>query len=235
MRRSSDILRRLPAFTFSLLIGYFEGIGAKRVFIWYKADSLGLWSFVGIALDEGTPDHSTISRTRRLIDVKTHLSVFAWELEVLARRWLIVGKRVAIDATTLEANAATRSIMRRDMSASYNDVLAGLGQVSSITTPTHEELARLDRERKKGTSNEEWKSPVDENAQLTQIKYGRVYLAHEAENAVDLDAGSMVVGPLQAVDRGGTTTMGATLIEAGVAVVEFVVGQSESRSRAPFF
>jgi transposase len=94
------------------LIGYFEGIGAERGIAWRMADSLALRHFVCIALDEATPDHSMISRTRRLIDLDTHAAVFAWVLDVLARRGLIVGKRVAIDATTLEANAAMRSIMR---------------------------------------------------------------------------------------------------------------------------
>jgi len=98
---------------------------------------------VGIALDEGTPDHSTISRTRRLIDLDTHAAVFAWVLEVLARRGLIVGKRVAIDATTLEANAAMRSIVRRDTGASYEEFLTGLAKASGIETPTREELAPI--------------------------------------------------------------------------------------------
>ena len=103
----------------SLLIGYFEGIWAERGIAWRMADSLALRRFVGVALDEDTPDHSTISRTRRRIDLETHAAVFAWALEVLARRGLIVGKRVAIDATTLEVNAAMRSIVRRDTGASY--------------------------------------------------------------------------------------------------------------------
>jgi len=115
----------------SLLIGYFEGIGAERGIAWRLADSLALRRFVGIALDEATPDHSTISRTRRLIDLETHAAVFAWVLEVLARRGLIVGKRVAIDATTLEANAAMRSIVRRDTGASYEEFLTGLAKASA--------------------------------------------------------------------------------------------------------
>ena len=130
----------------SLLIGYFEGLGAERGIAWRLADSLALRRFVGIALDEYTPDHSTISRTRRLIDLDTHAAVFAWVLDVLARRGLIVGKRVAIDATTLEANAAMRSIVRRDTGESYNQFLTGLAQASGIETPTREELARLDRQ-----------------------------------------------------------------------------------------
>jgi transposase len=214
----------------SLLIGYFEGIGAERGIAWRMADSLGLRSFVGIALDEATPDHSTISRTRRLIDLETHAAVFAWVLDVLARRGLIVGKRVAIDATTLEANAAMRSIVRRDTGASYNEFLTGLAQASGIETPTREELARLDRKRKKRTSNKEWKSPIDEDARIAKMKDGRTHLAHKAEHAVDLDSGAVVAVTLQAADLGDTTTMDATLIEAGMAVAELVVEQAESHS-----
>ena len=214
----------------SLLIGYFEGIGAERGIAWRMADSLGLRRFVGIALDEDTPDHSTISRTRRLIDLDTHAAVFAWVLDVLARRGLIVGKRVAIDATTLEANAAMRSIVRRDTGASYNEFLTGLAQASGIETPTREDLARLDRKRKKRTSNKEWKSPVDEDARVAKMKDGRTHLAHKAEHAVDLDSGAVVAVTLQAADKGDTTTMDATLIEAGMAVAELVVEQAESHS-----
>jgi transposase len=214
----------------SLLIGYFEGIGAERGIAWRMADSLGLRRFVGIALDEDTPDHSTISRTRRLIDVETHAAVFAWVLEVLARRGLIVGKRVAIDATTLEANAAMRSIVRRDTGASYNEFLTGLAQASGIETPTREDLARLDRKRKKRTSNKEWKSPVDEDARIAKMKDGRTHLAYKAEHAIDLDSGAVVAVTLQAADLGDTTTMDATLIAAGSAVSVLVVEQTESHS-----
>ena len=214
----------------SLLIGYFEGIGAERGIAWRLADSLALRRFVGIALDEGTPDHSTISRTRRLIDLDTHAAVFAWVLEVLARRGLIVGKRVAIDATTLEANAAMRSIVRRDTGASYEEFLTGLAKASGIETPTREELARLDRKRKKRTSNKEWKSPIDEDARIAKMKDGRTHLAHKAEHAVDLDSGAVVAVTLQAADKGDTTTLDETLIEAGMAVAELVVHEVEAHS-----
>src|ERR1035437_5354794 len=212
----------------SLLIGYFEGIGAERGIAWRLADSLALRRFVGIALDEDTPDHSTISCTRRLIDLDTHAAVFAWVLEVLARRGLIVGKRVAIDATTLEANAAMRLIVRRDTGASYEEFLTGLAKASGIETPTREDLARLDRKRKKRTSNKEWKSPVDEDARIAKMKDGRTHLAHRAEHAVDLDSGVVVAVTLQAADKGDTATMDETLIEAGMAVAELAVREAGS-------
>src|SRR5229473_126260 len=148
----------------ALLIGYFEGIGAERGIAWRLADSLALRRFVGIALDEYTPDHSTISRTRRLIDLDTHREVFAWVLGVLADRGLLKGQRIAIDATTLEANAAMRSIVRRDTGESYEEFLRGLAKASGIATPTREDLARLDRKRKKRTSHKEWKRRADEGA-----------------------------------------------------------------------
>ena len=213
----------------SLLIGYFEGIGAERGIAWRLADSLALRRFVGIALDEYTPDHSTISRTRRLIDLETHASVFAWVLDVLAKRGLIVGKRVAIDATTLEANAAMRSIVRRDTGASYEEFLTALAKASGIETPTREDLARLDRKRKKRTSNKEWKSPVDADARIAKMKDGRTHLAHKAEHAVDLDTGAVVAVTLQPADQGDTSTLDETLSEAGLAVAELAGHEAELR------
>jgi transposase len=138
-----------------LLIGYFEGIDSERGIAWRAADSLALRSFLGVGLDEMPPDHSTISRTRRLIDLETHLPVFRWVLELLAEKGLLKGKTVGIDGTTLEANAAMRSIVRRDSGESYEEFLRRLAQESGMATPTKEELAKLDRQRKKKGSNEE--------------------------------------------------------------------------------
>jgi transposase len=206
----------------ALLIGYFEGIGAERGIAWRLADSLALRRFVGIGLDEYTPDHSTISRTRRLIDVDTHGEVFSWVLGVLADRGLLKGKRIAIDATTLEANAAMRSIVRRDTGESYEEFLRGLAKASGIETPTREDLVRLDRKRKKRSSNKEWKSPADGDARIAKMKDGRTHLAHKAEHAVDLDTGAVVAVTLQGADRGDTKTVDETLGEAGMAVAEQV-------------
>jgi transposase len=211
----------------SLLIGYFEGIGAERGIAWRLADSLALRRFVGIGLDEYTPDHSTISRTRRLIDLDTHGEVFGWVLGVLADRGLVQGQRIAIDATTLEANAAMRSIVRRDTGESYDEFLSGLAKASGIETPTREDLVRLDRKRKKRTSNKEWKSPADEDARVAKMKDGRTHLAHKAEHAVDLDTGAVVAVTLQAADKGDTTTLDETLCEAGMAVAELVRREAE--------
>src|ERR1700741_3917283 len=154
----------------SLLIGYFEGIDSERGIAWRLADSLALRQFVRILLTESTPDHSTISRTRRLIDLETHRKVFGWVLGLLADRGLLKGKVVGVDATNLEANAAMRSIVRRDTGQGYEGFLKELAKKSGIQTPTREDLARLDRKRKKKGSNLEWQSATDPDARIAKMK-----------------------------------------------------------------
>jgi len=210
-----------------LLLGYFEGIDSERGIAWRAADSLGLRRFLGIGLDEYTPDHSTISRTRRLIDVDTHRKVFFWVLGLLADRGLLKGKRIGIDATTLEANAALRSIVRRDSGESYEEFLKGLAQKSGIETPTREDLARLDRKRKKKGSNQDWVNPHDRDARITKMKDGRTHLAHKAEHAVDMETGAIVAVTLQEAHRGDTTTVKETLAEAGETVAELIEREAE--------
>lgn len=205
-----------------LLIGYFEGIDSERGIAWRAADSLGLRQFLRIGLDEDTPDHSTISRTRRLIDVETHRKVFVWALGVLADRGLLKGKTVGVDATTLEANAAMRSIVRRDNGESYDEFLTGLAQRSGIETPTREDLARVDRKRKKKGSNQEWMSPSDPDARIAKMKDGITHLAHKAEHAVDMESGTVIAVTLQAADQGDTATIRETLAEAGESVAQLI-------------
>src|SRR6266487_2638531 len=197
-----------------MLLGYFEELGSERGMAWRAADSLAIRSFLGLEIDEGAPDHSTISRTRRLIDVETHQRVFTWVLERLAKEDLLVGKTIGIDATTLEANAAMRSIVRRDTGASYEEFLKGLAKASGIKTPTREALARLDRRRKKKASNDDWTSPSDPDAKITKMKDGRTHLAHKAEHAVDVDTRGLVAITVQPADQGDTSTIGKTLEEA---------------------
>jgi transposase len=215
-----------------LLIGYFEGIDSERGIAWRAADSLGLRQFLQIGLDERTPDHSTISRTRRLIDVETHKRVFGWVLGVLADRGLLKGKIVGVDATTLEANAAMRSIVRRDNGQSYEKFLRGLAKKSGIATPTREDLARLDRKRKKKSSNQEWKSSTDPDARIAKMKDGSTHMAHKAEHAVDMDSGAVIAVTLQAADQGDTTTLHETLADAGEAVADLIEREAEKAPEA---
>jgi transposase len=198
----------------SLLIGYFEGLDSERGIAWRTADSLSLRKFLGYALDEATPDHSTISRTRRLYWLETHKAIFRWVLKILTEEGLVSGRTVSIDATTLEANAALKSIVRRDNGQSYTDYLKELAKAAGIENPTKEQLARLDRKRKKKGSNQEWMSPSDPDARITKMKDGRTHLAHKAEHAVDLTTGALLAVTLQPANEGDTTTIHKTLEEA---------------------
>lgn len=201
-----------------LLVGYFEGLDSERGIAWRAADSLAVRSFVGLGLDTAAPDHSTISRTRRLIDVETHRAIFTWVQERLAAAELLKGRTVAIDATTLEANAAMRSIVRRDTGETYQEFLTRLATESGIKTPTREALARLDRRRQKRTSNQDWQNPFDPDAKVTKMKDGRTHLAHKAEHAIDLDSGAMVAVTLQGADVGDTTSLAETASAAAEQV-----------------
>ena len=197
-----------------LLIGYFEGLDSERGIAWRAADSLAVRQFLGLGLDEAAPDHSTISRTRRLIDVEAHQAVFTWVQERLVEAHLLRGKTLAVDATTLEANAAMRSIVRRDTGESYQKFLTQLATASGLKTPSREALARLDRRRKKRTANAEWVNPSDPDAKVTQMKDGRTHLAHKVEHAVDLETGALVAVTLHGADVGDTTSLLATTLTA---------------------
>jgi transposase len=169
---------------------------------------------VGYALDEKSTDHSTISRTRRLIDVETHREVFQWVMKVLADYDLVSGKTVGIDATTLEANAAMRSIVRKDTKQNDQDFLTDLAKASGIETPTREDLVKLDRKRKNKAGNDDWENPNDPDAKITKMKDGRTHLAHKAEHAVDMESGAILAVTLQAADLGDTTTIMETVVAA---------------------
>jgi transposase len=218
----------------ALLVGYFEGIDSERGIAWRTADSLALRSFLGFELHQATPDHSTISRTRRLIDVETHRRVFLWVLSMLAEEGLLKGNTVAVDGTTLEANAALRSIVRRDTGESYDDFLRGLAKESGIETPTREQLAKLDRKRKKKGNNDDWKNPHDPDAQITKMKDGRTHLAHKAEHAVDLETGAVLAVTLQPATAGDTNTLHETLTQCGEHIREVAADvESEAEQLNP--
>jgi transposase len=204
-----------------LLIGYFEGIDSERGIAWRAADSLALRDFLGVGLEDAPPDHSTISRTRRLIALEAHRAVFTWVLQCLSTAGLVKGKTIGVDATTLEANAALRSIVRRDSGESYEEFLTTLAKASGIGTPTRADLARIDRKRTKKGSNADWTHPHDPDARIAKMKDGRTHLAHKAEHAVDLQTGAIVGITVQGADLGDTTTIEETLPEA-VAQLEAV-------------
>ena len=198
----------------ALLVGYFEGMDSERGIAWRAADSLAIRSFLRLGLEDGPPDHSTISRTRRLIDIETHRAVFTWVQQRLVAVGLLKGKTIGIDATTLEANAAMRGIVRRDTGETYEAFLTRLAEASGIKTPTREALARFDRRRKKKTSNTDWTNPHEPDAKIAKMKDGRTHLAHKAEHAIDLESGAIVAVTLQGADQGDTTTIRQTAVAA---------------------
>jgi transposase len=212
-----------------LLVGYFEGIDSERGIAWRAADSLGLRSFLGVGLNEMPPDHSTISRTRRLIDVETHRAVFGWVLELLAEKDLLKGKTIGIDGTTLEANAAMRSIVRRESGEGYQEFLTRLAKDSGIATPTREQLAKLDRKRARKGSNEDWVNPHDPEAHITKMKDGRTHLAYKAEHAVDLETGAVVAVTVAAGDAGDTATILETLPQAGEHIAQVACATNDEQ------
>jgi transposase len=207
------------------LMGYFEGIDSERGIAYRVSDSLSLREFLGMSLEEPTPDHSTLSKTRRMMNLGTHQAVFRWVLKRLAAEGLLSGKNLGVDATTLEANAALKSIVRRDDGASYDEHVTALMQTEGMEEPTTAERQRFDRKRKKSLSNRDWVNPHDREARITKMKDGRTHLAYKAEHAVDLETGAVVALTVQPADRGDTASMPATLAEAGCTVTE-MAGQA---------
>ena len=190
-----------------LLIGYFEGLDSERGIAWRTADSLALRGFLGLGLDEPTPEHSTISRTRRLLDLETHRAVFTWILQVLATADLVKGTTIGIDATTLEANAALRSIVRRDSGETYQEFLTRLAIQPAQPGPLGSDAPKKGR-------NTDWRHPHDPDARITKMKDGRTHLAHKAEHAVDVETGAIVGVTVQGADQGDTTTIAHTVTAA---------------------
>src|SRR3569833_2564777 len=204
------------------LVGYFEGIDSERGLEWRCADSLSLREVLRLGTTERVPDHSWLSKTRSRLPLEVHEAVFAWVLGRLAEHGLVKGDRIGVDASTMEAIAALRAIVRRDTGEGYREMLKRLAEESGIATPTAEDLIRLDRKREgKRLSNAEWASPTDSEARIAKLKDGRTRLAYEPEHAVDLDTGAIVAAEVHAADRGDTATLPGTLeaAEANLAAV----------------
>lgn len=206
-----------------LLVGYFEGIDSERGLEWRCADSLSLREFLRLGEREPVPDHSWLSRTRGRLPLEVHDAVFTWVLGRLGEHGLIRGERIGVDASTMEANAALRTIVRREGGETYRDMLRRMAEESGIETPTADDLIRLDRARKgKTLSNAQWQSPTDPDARIAKLKDGRTHLAYKPEHAVDLDTGAVVAAEMHAADQGDTTTLPGTLVSAAehLAAVE---------------
>jgi transposase len=198
-----------------LLIGYFEGLDSERGICGKVADSRSLGVFLGYKITEETPTHVSLGNTRKRLPVEVHQSVFASVLAMLAKEGLLKGKTLGIDATTLEANAALRSIVRKDTGEDYQEYLKKLAIASGIETPTKDDLIRFDRSRKgKKMSNEDWRHPFDSDARIGMTKPGACDMIHKCETATDLDSGAVVGVTMNHADLGDTTTVKKTLAEA---------------------
>src|SRR3954469_2177160 len=194
------------------LVGYFEGIDSERGLEWRCADSLSLRDFLRLRTTEPVPDHSWLSKTRSRLPLEVHEAVFAWVLQRLAEHGLIRGERIGVDASTMEANAALRAIVRRGTGETYRAMLERLAEESGIATRTAEDLIRLDRKRKgERLSNAEWTSATDPEARIAKLKDGRTRLAYKPEHAVDLDTGAIVAAEVHSADQGDTATLPGTL------------------------
>ena len=197
-----------------LMVGYLEGIGSERGIAWRCADSISLREFLGYGLSKNPPEHWSLSKTRKRLSVEAHAAVFGFVLEGLYASGLLSGKTLGVDSTTLEANAAMRSIVRREGGTRYEEWLEQLARASGIETPTRQDLAKLDRKRPKKGSNKDWVHPHDPEARITKMKDGRTRLAHKFEQAVDMETGAAVAVTVQKMDGGDTASLPVTLDEA---------------------
>ena len=202
-----------------LFVGYFEGIDSQRGIAWRCADSLSLRSFLGLALTEKSPDHSSLTRIRDRYPIEIADAVFAFVLGMACERKLISGTQVGVDATLLEANAAMKSIVRRDTDEDWKQYLRRLmaedGLIDNDNDPTDEELRRFDRSRKgKKVSNADWKSSADDDARIVKLKDGRTHLGYKAEHTVDLASEFVLSATVQEGTEPDSQTLSDAVIDA---------------------
>lgn len=203
-----------------LLVGYFEGLNSQRGIAWRCSDSLSLREFLGIPLGEDSPDHSSLSYIRNRLPHSVHEAVFVWVLALAQEKKLLKGKTVAVDSTTLEANAAMKSIVRKDTGEDWNDYLAGLMQEAGLigagdNRPSDEELRKFDKARKhKTVSNDDWESPNDPDSRIARMKDGTTHLAYKAEHVVDLDTEMILAAEIYPANFHDTATLEDSLHQA---------------------
>jgi transposase len=209
-----------------LLTGYFEGINSQRGIAWRCSDSLSLRDFLGIPLGEKSPDHSSLSTTRLRLPHEVHEAMFVWVLGVLEQKKLLKGKKVGVDSTTLEADAAMKSIVRRDTGEDWNEYLTRLMQAEGLIAegaepPSAEELRKFDKSRKdKKVSNAEWMSPNDPDARIAKMKDGTTHLAYKAEHVVDLETSAILAAEIYHADQHDAATLEDSLQQAQTNLTE---------------
>jgi transposase len=202
-----------------LFVGYFEELNSQRGIAWRCSDSFSLRAFLGVALNEATPDHSSLSRIRQRLPLLVHEHVFALVLKVAQEKKLLRGKTVVVDSTTLEANAAMKAIVRKDTGEDWKEYLKRLAAEEGIENPTDEELRRFDKNRPKKVSNKEWESPVDPDSRIAKMKDGRTHLAYKAEHALDAESEFVLSAAVHAADQGDPATLVPSVLQAQVNMV----------------
>ena len=188
------------------MIGFLEGIDSQRQIAWRCRDSLSLRAFLGYDLTQSTPDHSTLSITHKRLDAAFHQEVFDWVTHILAERGLIKGEVIGLDASTMDANASMRSLVRRDTGENYADYTRRLAEDKGMENPTDKEVRNFDRTRKKKTSNKDWMNPHDPDAKVAKMKKGNTHMAYKPEHAVDLETGALLAAEIHTAEKGDTTT-----------------------------
>jgi transposase len=203
-----------------LFVGYFEGFDSQRAIAWRCHDSLSLRDFLGVPLPEATPDHSSLTKIRQRLPLEVHERIFTFVLQVAHQKKLLRGKTVAVDATTLEANAAMRNIVRKDTGEDWKEYLQRLMAEQGIENPTDEEIRRFDKKRKnKKVSNQEWASPADPDSRIAKMKDGRTHLAYKAEHTVDLDSEFVLAAAVHTADQADPATLVQSVLQAQVNLV----------------
>lgn len=200
-----------------LLIGYFEGLESQRGIAWRCADSNSLKSFLGFGLAETTPDHSSLTNIRKRLPLEVHEEVFAFVLGIAQLKKLLKGQAVGVDATLLEANAALKSIVRKDTGEDYRQYLRRLAQEAGIEDPSDDDLKKFDQKRKgKKLSNDDWQSATDADGKIAKMKDGTTHIAYKAEHAVDLESELLLAATVQPGDAGDPESLTQTLVAAQV-------------------
>ena len=198
-----------------LLVGYFEGLDSQRAIAWRCSDSRSLQRFLGYSITDPTPEHSSLTVIRQRLPLAVHEHVFAKVLQIAQDKKLLKGKTTAVDSTFIEAEAAMKSIVRRDSGDDWKEYVRKLAAEEGLENPTDEELRKFDKKRKgKKVSNDEWHNPHDPDAKIAKMKDGRTHLAYKTEHAVDLKSDLVLAAPVYHADESDTQTLPRTLAMA---------------------
>ena len=203
-----------------ILVGYFEGISSQRGIAWRCSDSRSLAEFLGVPVEEETPDHSSLSRIHKRLPLEVHEAMFVFVLNLAVENKLLAGKTVAVDSTMLEADAAMKSIVRRDTGDDWKAYLRSLAAEAGLEDPTDEELRRFDKSRKdKKVSNDDWVSPNDPDSRIARMKDGTTHAAYKAEHVVDLETDLVLAAVIYEANRGDTETLAESVVQAQLNVI----------------